>query len=67
MNIQTIPLPRLSNRSQTGTDPASERVDRLAMPEQVTGGIPQRTERPFADILAERLAEAEPSGPSFVP
>jgi hypothetical protein len=67
MSIQSTPLPRLSNHSQPEADPTSERVDRLAMPEQVTGGVPQRTERPFADILAERLAEADPASLSFVP
>ena len=37
--------------------------------EQFTGLDPRRNERPMAEILAERLAEADPAspGPLFIP
>ena len=37
--------------------------------EQFTGPLPVRNERPMAEILAERLAEAGPDSPSplFIP
>jgi hypothetical protein len=37
--------------------------------EQFTGPVPVRSERPMAEILAERLAEANPAnpGPLFIP
>ena len=37
--------------------------------EQFTGPVPARSERPMAEILAERLAEADPDSPCpvFIP
>jgi hypothetical protein len=37
--------------------------------EQFTGPLPVRSERPMAEILAERLAEADPASPCpvFIP
>ena len=41
----------------------------VCLQEQFTGPIPARRERPMAEILAERLVEADPSRPVpvFVP
>ena len=40
-----------------------------SLQEQFTGLVPVRNERPMAEILAERLAEANPASPSplFIP
>ena len=48
-------------------EPQSQPATRLQ--EQFTGPLPQRSERPMSEILAERLATADPSRPApvFVP
>ena len=44
-------------------------VQGICLQEQFTGQIPARSERPMAEILAERLVRADPSRPApvFVP
>jgi hypothetical protein len=69
MSTQTTTLPRFLSAAKPPTGRKPERVDSLQLTEQVTGPMPQQTERSAADILAERLAEADPNAvsPSFVP
>ncbi|HTX91928.1 MAG TPA: hypothetical protein VMC09_12010 [Anaerolineales bacterium] len=69
MSTQTVTLHRFSSPLKGGAESRQERVDRLQPPEQATGPIPARAERTAAEILAERLREADPAaGPqSFVP
>jgi hypothetical protein len=67
MSTQTIPLPRFSTAAKPAANLPPERVDRL--PEQPTGPIPLRGERPIAEVLAERLNEAGQTSvsPTYVP
>ena len=56
------PLPRTTKEKPQET-PAT------CMQEQFTGQMPVRSERPMSEILAERLAEANPTSPNpvFIP
>jgi hypothetical protein len=58
-----------SPRTKRAAAAKPERVEAACLQEQFTGPVPARTERPFAEILAERLAETDPASPSpvFIP
>jgi hypothetical protein len=64
-----MPTTRSLTRSKLEAKATPERVDSLHLPEQTTGPVTLRTERTAAEILGERLAQADPSAaaPVFVP
>jgi hypothetical protein len=57
-----VPLPQ-NPSAKPGETPAA------CQQEQFTGPLPARSERPMAEILAERLAKADPDSPTpvFIP
>jgi hypothetical protein len=79
MNRAIPSTPRFLTRTKHGAGSKPERVDGIHLQEQFTGialsdplkGPAQaRTERPAAEVLAERLAETVsvfPAAPMFVP
>jgi hypothetical protein len=69
MSAQTIPTTRSLTRSKREAKATPERVDSPHLTEQTTGPVTLRAERTAAEILGERLAEADPAAttPVFVP
>ena len=69
MNIQALSNPRFLKRTKRRADSKLESVEAVYLLEQFTGPVPLRTERPAAEVLAERLAEADLAivSPSFIP
>jgi hypothetical protein len=68
MSLSIPSTPRVLTRAKDGTKP--ERVEGVYLQEQVADLPPECSERPVADILAERLAESGPVShvaPIFVP
>jgi hypothetical protein len=64
-------LPELGFMTPTPESAATKSHSNEAgcLQEQFTGPMPTRRERPMAEILAERLAEADPDSPCpvFIP
>jgi hypothetical protein len=60
---------RFLTHTKHPADPKPERLETFQLQEQFSGAIPLRTERPAAELLAERLAESDPSSacPVFIP
>jgi hypothetical protein len=69
MNLQPIPNLSFLTRIEQHVASQPEEADICPAQEQFNGVIPLRDERPAADLLAERLDEADPAGTSllFVP
>jgi hypothetical protein len=69
MSIQILSNPRILTRTKPQLVVKLDCLEPLPFQEQFTGPIPQRLERPAAEILAERLAESGPDDapPVFIP
>jgi hypothetical protein len=69
MSVQTKSKPRRLNRTKQPAETLPERDETLHLQEQFSGPVALRGERPVAELLAERLAEAEPGSTAllFIP
>ena len=69
MAEQVLPDLRLLIQTEHRADGNLERVEAFYLQEQFTGPVPLRNERPAAELLAERLAGADPASTSllFIP
>ena len=69
MAEQVLPDLRLLIQTEHRTDGNLKRVEAFYLQEQFTGPVPLRNERPAAELLAERLAGADPASTSllFIP
>jgi len=70
MTVTTLPeLDLLPPMKHAASEEKPREAQADCLQEQFTGRIPLRSERPMAEILAERLAEAGPAspGPLFIP
>ena len=65
MKLQTISKDRNLTQTKRGGKYPPKRLEAVQMQEQFSGPLPQRNERPAADVLAE--AEAGPTVPVFIP
>jgi hypothetical protein len=62
MTVQAYPNLRFLNRIEQVADLQPEGVDASTAQEQFNGVIPLRNERPMAELLVERQADADPTG-----
>ncbi|MGB8212755.1 MAG: hypothetical protein WCE68_04265 [Anaerolineales bacterium] len=69
MNGQTFPELVFGTRTKPSAQALPERVAAACLQEQFTGPLPLRSERPVAELLRERRAEAGSSSPTpvFIP
>jgi hypothetical protein len=69
MTVKVLPKPGFLTLKKHPADPKPERLETSQLQEQFSGAIPLRTERPAAELLAERLAESDPdsASPVFIP
>ena len=69
MAAQVLSDLRLLIQTEPCADGILERVEAFYLQEQFTGPVPLRNERPAAELLAERLAGADPASTSllFIP
>ena len=69
MNIQFFPKLRSFTPIKHQAELRPEQVELFPLQEQYSGLLPLSYERPVAEILAERLAEADPASmsPVFIP
>ena len=65
MKLQPINKARFLTRVKRGSEYPVERVEAADMQEHFSGTVPQRNERPVADVLAE--AEAKAAVLVFIP
>jgi hypothetical protein len=69
MNVQLILKPRFLTRTKHQSAVNPKHLEPFPPQEQFSGPVPLHRERPAAEILAERLAEADPASmsPVFIP
>ena len=69
MTVKALHKSRFLTRKNHLADRKRERREPFQLQEQYSGAIPLRTERPAAELLAERLAEFDPDSacPVFIP
>ena len=65
MNVQAVNKARFLTRTKRGSKYPAERVEVADMQEHFSGTVPQRNERPAAEVLAE--AEAKSADLVFIP
>jgi hypothetical protein len=69
MTVTALPELGIMNPTPDSAAARPQGVQAACLQEQFTGPVPARSERPMAEILAERLAEADPDSPCpvFIP
>jgi hypothetical protein len=69
MTVKVLPKPGFLTLKKHPAHSKQERLETFQLQEQFSGAIPLRTERPAAELLAERLAESDPASacPVFIP
>ena len=69
MSVQAKSKPRLLTGAKQPAELLPTRDERPHLQERFSGPIPLREERPAAELLAERMAEADPAdtAPLFIP
>ncbi len=69
MTVPTQTEPRFSIETRPAALPQPEPVPAARLQEYFTGRLPERNERPAAELFRERLAESDPNSlpAAFIP